>query len=61
MKERSLPKYQVELALLEGDKYPMPPSNDVNWKGYRVLWKSWVLIIYVGRCVLRLKTAYLVS
>ena len=59
MTDRSLPKYQVERALLEGTKRPLSAHEFRTGQDYEILWKDWVLKTTLGRCVVILWTAYL--
>jgi hypothetical protein len=47
-----LPADQVDRALIEGDKVPVGEGK------YEVRWRSWRLVVRVGRCNLVLITAY---
>ncbi|MGC9117350.1 MAG: DUF4258 domain-containing protein [Conexivisphaera sp.] len=49
---RMLPADQVDRALVEGDKVPVGEGK------YEVRWRSWRLVVRVGRCNLVLITAY---
>ena len=53
MRERHLPRAQVEEAIMYGKKI-------FDGKGqYTVQWSRWTLKVSLGRCILFLRTAYL--
>lgn len=53
MRERHLPRSQVEEALRYGDR--MALGNDA----FKVKWNKWTLVVRIGPCIVDLQTAYM--
>jgi len=53
MAERHLPAGQVEIALQWGEKLA------VGGNKFEVRWRKWTIVVYLMRCTLYLKTAFL--
>jgi len=57
MSGRHLPDSQVREALAEGTKQ----LENNNEKKYQVRWHRWVLIVFLRKCFIYCKTAFLVG
>lgn len=59
--DRSLPRDQVEKALLEGGKIPQTQKDPEKGQDYEVRWESWRIKTTLRPCLVILWTAFLQS